>query len=68
MFYRYFKSKESVRILKKEFGQKILIDLLFKDVGEKSVRPEFNIDSIDSYLPEKYTPASLREAIEKKGD
>lgn len=63
---RYFKSKESVRILKKEFGQNILIDLLFKDLGEKSVRPEFNIECINSHLPEKYTPTTLRGAIEKQ--
>ncbi|MCG8609062.1 MAG: zeta toxin family protein [Pseudomonadales bacterium] len=63
---RYFKSKESIRILKKEFGQNILIDLLFKDLNEKNVRPEFNIECIDSYLPEKYTPASLRKAITEK--
>ncbi|KZY78326.1 hypothetical protein A3740_07865 [Oleiphilus sp. HI0068] len=60
---RYFKSKDTVRKLKEEFGQNLQVDLLFKDLDQK-VRPEFNIGNIDNYLDEKYTPASLREALD----
>jgi predicted ABC-type ATPase len=60
---RYFKSKESIRILKDKFGRDIQIDLLFKELNNNALRPEFNIDNIDNHLPEKYTPASLKQAL-----
>lgn len=62
---RYFKSKESVRYLKQEFGQNIQIDLLFKELNKQAVRPEFNIDNIDNYIPEKYNRQSLEKALLK---
>ncbi|HEY9033916.1 MAG TPA: zeta toxin family protein, partial [Pseudomonadales bacterium] len=62
---RYFKSKATIRRLKKEFGKDVHVDLLFKELDAKSVRPRFNVGDIDNYLPEKYTPVSLRAELTK---
>tara|TARA_R110002072_G_scaffold33030_9_gene100253 strand:- start:4314 stop:5087 length:774 start_codon:yes stop_codon:yes gene_type:complete len=65
---RYFKSKETVRIIKKEFGNRINIDLLLKDLKADDVSFKFNIDDIDNHIPEQYTPASLKNTLLKQED
>lgn len=62
---RYFKSKESVRILKQEFGRSVKIDLLLKDLREDKSGFKFNVDDIDNHIPEQYTPESLKNALLK---
>lgn len=60
---RYFKSKETVRTLKKEFGHRVKIDLLLKDLEEEDVSFKFNVDDIDNHIPEQYNPDSLRNTL-----
>jgi len=60
---RYFKSKESVRILKQEFGRSVKIDLLLKDLKAEKSGFKFNVDDIDNHIPEQYTPESLKNAL-----
>lgn len=60
---RYFKSKETVRTIKKQFGQSIKIDLLLKDLTADDVSFKFNVDDIDNHIPEQYTPISLKNTL-----
>jgi UDP-N-acetylglucosamine kinase len=62
---RYFKSKESVRILKQEFGHSVKIDLLLKDLREEKSSFKFNVDDIDNHIPEQYNRESLKNALLK---
>lgn len=62
---RYFKSRDNANALKKEFGSKITLDILFKDLNSVELRPEFNVSSIDSHIPCHYTRESLKLAIQK---
>lgn len=62
---RYFKARENVNILKSEFGNRITLDILFKDLSTADLRPEFNVTSIDSHIPCHYNRDSLKHAIQK---
>lgn len=63
---RYFGSKKTVVELKEKFTKKIEIDLLLKDIETGRRSFEFNVSSIDSYIPEKYTRTSLKAEILKQ--
>ncbi|MFA5763961.1 MAG: zeta toxin family protein [Candidatus Paceibacterota bacterium] len=60
---QYFLARENVNILKKEFGQKIRIDLIVKNIDGTDFSYNDNIDVIDNYMPEKYTKDGLRDFI-----
>ena len=63
---RYFGARETVNKLKDTFGKIIQIDLLMKDIETGKRSFEFNVNNIDSFVPENYTPASLRKRILEK--
>src|SRR5690554_4512902 len=62
---RYFKSRENVNILKSEFGKRVTLDILFKDLSTADLRPEFNVSSIDNHIPCNYNRDTLKLAIQK---
>lgn len=55
----YFSARDSVNLLKKEFGDKIKVDLLIKNIDGSDRSYRENIDIIDNYVPEIYTVESL---------
>ncbi|BFM21501.1 zeta toxin family protein [Gilvimarinus japonicus] len=60
---QYFAAREVVNQLKVDFGRRIQIDLLLKNSDNTTRSYKANIDRIDHYLDEKYTPASLLDTL-----
>lgn len=58
---QYFRAREVVNQIKKEFGNAIRVDLLLKNIDNSPRTFEANVDQIDSYIPEKYS----REDVER---
>lgn len=60
---QYFAARKNVNRLKQHYGKKLYVDLLLKEVDNSHRAYEANIDVIDNYVPEKYTPAALAQAL-----
>jgi predicted ABC-type ATPase len=60
---QYFKARQSVNQLKKEFGKQIELHLIVKNIDGTDFKYEDNIGQIDSYVPELYTQTKLQEQI-----
>ncbi len=60
---QYFKARENVNLLKKEFGEKIKVDLVVKNIDGTDFSYRENIEIIDSYIPERYTKNNLEKLI-----
>ncbi len=55
----YFNARETVNALKKEFGSKIKVDLVVKNIDGTDFSYRENIDLVDNYIPERYTKSDL---------
>lgn len=62
---QYFKARENVDTLKTEFGGKIRVDLIVKNIDGTDFSYRENIDGIDSHIPQKYTYETLQAALER---
>ena len=62
---QYIASRKTVDILKKEFGDKIVVDLIERDISKRGddYRVRFNISDIDIYLDNKYSRKDLDDII-----
>ena len=60
----YFSARDSVNCLKKEFDDKIKVDLLVKNIDGSDRYYKENIDIIDNYVEEKYTLETLNDVIQ----
>lgn len=62
---QYFGARDTVVYLKKEFGKKLRVDLLIKnlDNSNRSYRANVGDIEIDKYVAENYTPAALERAL-----
>jgi len=60
---QYFASHDSVNCLKKEFGEKIKVDLLVKNIDGSDRYYKENIDLIDNYVQESFTVESLKDML-----
>jgi len=60
---QYFKARENVNLLKKEFGNKIKVDFVVKNIDGTDFSYRENIDIIDSHIPERYTKNDLEKLI-----
>ncbi len=60
---QYFRAHNNVNTLKNEFGSKIRVDLIVKNIDGSDFSYRENIDLIDSYITERYTQDTLREAL-----
>lgn len=61
--HQYFQARENVNILKREFGSKIKVDLVVKNIDGTDFSYRENIDVIDNYIPEKYNKDQLKALI-----
>jgi len=62
----YFQARENVNILKNEFGKKIQIDIIVKNIDGTDFKYRENIDIVDSYIPEKYDRDKLNGLLAQK--
>jgi predicted ABC-type ATPase len=60
---QYFKARENVNLLKKEFGGSIRVDLIVKNIDGTDFKYKENVDAIDSYIPESYTQDTLAKSL-----
>lgn len=60
---QYFTARDCVNRLKDHFKQQIKVDLLLQDRNNQLSRYQANIDSIDNYVDEKYTPSTLASQL-----
>jgi predicted ABC-type ATPase len=60
---QYFAARDSVNCLKKEFGEKIKVDLLVKNIDGSDNYYRENIDVIDNYVQESYSVDTLKNMI-----
>ena len=60
---QYFNARKTVNGLKQKFGQDIHVDLLLKDIQSKERHQHYNVDNVDSHIPETYNSASLEAAL-----
>ena len=58
---QYFAARDVVNQIKRDFGSKVRVDLLLKNIDNSTRTFEANVDQIDPYIPEKY----VREEVEK---
>lgn len=61
---QYFLSRENVNILKAEFGKRIRVDLIVKNIDGTDFRYKENIDTIDGYVAQRYSKDTLLATIE----
>ena len=59
----YFKSRQNIQELKSEFRDKICLHLIHKDYQDNISDIQFDVDSIELLLPEKYTREDLEEKL-----
>jgi UDP-N-acetylglucosamine kinase len=60
---QYFLARKNVNEIKKEFGAKIKVDLVTKNIDGSDFSYKQNVDIIDNYIPEKYTQDELKALI-----
>ena len=60
---QYFLARKNVNALKQEFGNKIQVDLVTKNIDGTDFSYKQNVDIIDNYIPEKYTQNDLESLI-----
>ena len=60
---QYFCARANVNLLKKEFGSKIQVYLIVKNIAGPDIYYYQNIDNIDNHIEEKYTREQLQDVI-----
>jgi UDP-N-acetylglucosamine kinase len=60
---QYFGARDVVNTLKREFGAKIRVDLLFKPNDQSGKLVRIGVDEIDSHVPERHTREELEAAL-----
>ncbi len=60
---QYFQSRKNVKLLKDEFVDKIKVDIIIKNIDGTDFKYKDNIHNIDSYVTERYTQDTLRNAL-----
>ncbi len=61
---KFFAARENVDALKKEFGDKIRVDMVVKNIDGSDYSYSENIDVVDSQIFEKYTKIQLEGLID----
>jgi UDP-N-acetylglucosamine kinase len=60
---KYFAARENVNSLKKEYGDKIQVDIIVKNIDGTDFKYRENIDIVDNYVPEAYSISKLDKLI-----
>jgi UDP-N-acetylglucosamine kinase len=61
---KFFDAKNCVNMIKREYGDKVAVWLVKKNyANEFEGKTIFNVESLDGYLPEEYTPKMLEEKL-----
>jgi len=60
---KYFKARENVNLIKKEYGNKVQVDIVVKNLDGTDFKYRENVDIVDNYIPEKYSKEDLERLI-----
>ena len=60
---QYFAARNVVQSLKVKFGKEIKIDLILKNIDGSDRKTFFNVDQIDSHVPEKYSLDDVKRLV-----
>ena len=60
---KFYQARETADMVKADFGSKITLDLVIKNIDGSNKFYRNNIDSIDNYLKEKYTTSELNQLL-----
>ena len=60
---QYFQARANVNQLKKEFENRLRVDLIVKNIDGTDFQYKENIGAIDSYMPESYTQDTLSDSL-----
>jgi UDP-N-acetylglucosamine kinase len=60
---QFLAARDNVISLKDEFGERIQVDLIERNIKTGQYSVTFNIDNIDKYLPKKYSKDELEKLI-----
>ncbi len=60
---QYFAARDVVNRLKAEFGKRVKVDLLLKNIDGGHKTYFANVERVDTHIPEKYDRASLRTLL-----
>lgn len=60
---QYFAARDVVNRLKAEFGRRVKVDLLLKNIDGGHKTYFANVERVDTHIPEKYDRASLRALL-----
>ncbi len=60
---QYFTARNNVNRLKKDFGNKVKLDLLLKNYDGTPRFYYMNVDNVDNHIREKYTQMSIEQII-----
>ena len=59
----FFDAKENVNNVKRQFGEKVELNLIIQNLNTEVREFHLNINDIDQYLPTKYTENNLRDIL-----
>jgi adenylate kinase family enzyme len=62
---QYFTAREVVNGLKREYGNRIAVDLLLKNNDNSNRLYKAGVDQIDHHIPEKYSRSDVEEMLKK---
>lgn len=62
---QYFAARDVVNRLKREYGNRIAVDLLLKNNDNSNRLYRAGVDQIDHHIPEKYTRSDVEEMLKK---
>ena len=60
---QYFEARNVVNRLKEKYGQAVSVDLLLKNIDGSNKVYQANVDSIDNYIPEKYSRTQIEQML-----
>jgi len=60
---QFFAARKNINILKKEYGPKIQVDLIVRNIEARKYDFTYNVDNIDRYLEQKYSEETLRRDL-----
>ncbi len=63
---QFFKARENVNRLKRDFGNKLHVDIVVKNIDGSDFKYFGNISRIDGHIPQRYTYKDLERLLEQE--
>lgn len=60
---QYFAARKNANMMKREFGERIKLNLVLKDFSSGLDKVWFNVSTIDTHVPENYTRGGLERRL-----